>query len=388
MKENLFGKTLDQLGGIVEAEGLPAYAARQIADWLYGKAATGFSAMSNLPRPARERLARTWGIDLNPPVKSTESTDGTVKHLFAADRGGFVEAAWIPEPKRSTLCLSVQVGCKMGCLFCMTGKQGFQGHLTSGEILNQFASLPQRDKVTNIVYMGMGEPLDNLANVLDSLEVLCADWGFGLSPTRITVSTIGLVPPMREFLARSRCHIAVSLHSPFEEERRRLMPVENVYPLEEVLAELRGSMARGQRRVSFEYILFDKLNDTPRHARELARILNGIRCRVNLIPFHPIPGTPLTPSPRPAMEQFEAHLREHGLLATIRRSRGLDIAAACGMLSTRELVRARAEAEVRPGWSGCRAPDARLDAAESGRPRTGFRARAPFPFPFSPMQVS
>ena len=346
MKENLFGKTLDQLGGIVEAEGLPAYAARQIADWLYGKAATGFSAMSNLPRPARERLARTWGIDLNPPVKSTESADGTVKHLFAADRGGFVEAAWIPEPKRSTLCLSVQVGCKMGCLFCMTGKQGFQGHLSSGEILNQFASLPQRDKVTNIVYMGMGEPLDNLANVLDSLEVLCADWGFGLSPTRITVSTIGLVPPMREFLARSRCHLAVSLHSPFEEERRRLMPVENVYPLEEVLTELRGSMARGQRRVSFEYILFDKLNDTPRHARELARILNGIRCRVNLIPFHPIPGTPLTPSPRPAMEQFEAHLREHGLLATIRRSRGLDIAAACGMLSTRELVRARAEAEV------------------------------------------
>jgi len=345
MKENLFGMTIAQLGKVAEAEGIPAYGARQISGWLYRKNAGAFSAMSNLPRAARESLAAHYAIDLQPPVKVTESTDGTRKYLFAAEKGGFVEAAWIPEERRSTLCLSVQVGCKMGCLFCMTGKQGFQGQLSSGEILNQYQSLPERDSVTNIVYMGMGEPLDNLPNVLDSLEVLCADYGFGLSPTRITVSTVGLVPAMRTFLERTRCHLAVSLHTPFEEERRRLMPVENVYPLKEVLAELRRSAIHGQRRVSFEYILFDRLNDTPRHARELARILNGIRCRVNLIAFHPIPGTPLAPSPRDAMVQFEAHLREHGIMTTIRHSRGQDISAACGMLSTRELVRMKDEVD-------------------------------------------
>jgi 23S rRNA (adenine2503-C2)-methyltransferase len=345
MKENLFGMTIAQLGKVAEAEGIPAYGARQISDWLYRKNAGTFSAMSNLPRAARESLAAHYAIDLQPPVKATASADGTRKYLFGAEKGGFVEAAWIPETRRSTLCLSVQVGCKMGCLFCMTGKQGFQGQLSSGEILNQYQSLPERDTVTNIVYMGMGEPLDNLANVLDSLEILCADYGFGLSPTRITVSTVGLVPAMRTFLEQTRCHLAVSLHTPFEEERRRLMPVENVYPLKEVLAELRRSAIHGQRRVSFEYILFDRLNDTPRHARELSRILNGIRCRVNLIAFHSIPGTPLAPSPREAMVQFEAHLREHGIMTTIRHSRGQDISAACGMLSTRELVRMKDEAD-------------------------------------------
>jgi 23S rRNA (adenine2503-C2)-methyltransferase len=339
MKENLFGMTLERLACVVSSVGLPAYAARQIGDWLYHKGARSFSAMTNLPRPARERLAELFDLEVRPPVKESRSEDGTKKYLFAAKGGGFVEAAWIPETTRSTLCLSVQVGCKMGCLFCMTGKQGFQGHLSAGEIVNQYAGLPERASVTNIVYMGMGEPLDNLGNVLESLEILCSDYGYGLSPTRITVSTIGLLPALGTFLDSTRCHLAVSLHTPFEEERRRLMPVENVYPLSEVLSELRGRAEHGQRRISFEYILFDKLNDTPRHARELARILNGIRCRVNLIPFHSIPGTPLAPSPRPVMEQFQAHLREHGIITTIRQSRGQDIAAACGLLSTRELVR-------------------------------------------------
>jgi 23S rRNA (adenine2503-C2)-methyltransferase len=338
MKENLFGKTIDQLSAVAQIADLPRFAARQMCDWLYRKDAGSLSAMTNLPRRARETLADLYDIEHRPPVKVTESSDGTKKYLYEAHNGGLVEAAWIPEAHRSTLCLSVQVGCKMGCLFCMTGKQGFQGQLSAGEILNQYRSLPERAQVTNIVYMGMGEPLDNLASVMDSLEVLCADYGFGLSPTRITVSTVGLLPALRTFLEGSKCHLAISLHTPFEEERRRLMPVENVYPLSEVLQELRSTPMPGQRRVSFEYILFDRLNDTPRHARELARILRGIRCRVNLITFHPIPGTPLAPSPRDTMLQFEAHLREHGIITTIRHSRGQDIAAACGMLSTRELL--------------------------------------------------
>jgi 23S rRNA (adenine2503-C2)-methyltransferase len=315
-----------------------------MAAWIYEKGVASFDAMTNLPRAARAFLAERYSIDIHPPMKASASADGTKKYLYTAPRAGFVEAAWIPDKRRSTLCLSVQVGCKMGCLFCMTGKQGFQSHLSAGEILNQFASLPERAALTNIVYMGMGEPMDNLESVLDSLEVLCADYGYGWSPTRITVSTIGVVPGMIAFLERSRCHLAVSLHSPFAEERRRLMPIENVYPLAEVLAELRDSPAlRGQRRVSFEYILFDGVNDTPRHAEELIRLLTGIRCRVNLIPFHAIPGTPLAPSPRPVMERFEAALRARGIITTIRQSRGQDIEAACGLLSTKELVKRRDE---------------------------------------------
>ncbi|HUJ73702.1 MAG TPA: 23S rRNA (adenine(2503)-C(2))-methyltransferase RlmN, partial [bacterium] len=295
---------------------------------------------SNRPRAARAFLSERYEVGFSSPSSFKESKDGTKKYLFPVG-GGFVEAAWIPEERRGTLCLSVQVGCKMGCLFCMTGKQGFQAHLSAGEILNQYLSLPERDRVTNIVYMGMGEPLDNLQNVLDSLEILTGTGGPGLSPTRVTVSTIGLVPAMRTFLDRTRCHLAVSLHTPFEDERRRLMPIENVHPLADVLSELRARRERGQRRVSFEYIVFDALNDTPRHARELARILDGIRCRINLIPFHTIPGTPLAPASREKMEAFQRMLQERGLLATIRQSRGQDIEAACGLLSTRELVRAR-----------------------------------------------
>jgi 23S rRNA (adenine2503-C2)-methyltransferase len=346
MTDNLFGATLARIGTAAADAGLPSFAARQIAQWMYEKHAASFEAMTNLPLAARAFLSERYSIDIRPPLKTTESADGTKKYLFGARAGGFVEAAWIPDRQRSTLCLSVQVGCKMGCLFCMTGKQGFQGHLSAGEILNQFASLPEFDRLTNIVYMGMGEPMDNLNNVLDSLDVLCADYGYGWSPTRITVSTIGIVPGMRTFLERSKCHLAISLHTPFEEERRRLMPIENVYPLADVLAELRASTAlRGQRRVSFEYILFDGVNDTPRHAHELARILKGIRCRVNLIPFHAIPGTPLAPSPRLVMERFEAQLRSYDIITTIRHSRGQDIEAACGLLSTKELVKMRNEAE-------------------------------------------
>lgn len=345
MPESLYGRTLDGLSEVARDAGLPPYAARQLSEWLYHEHASSFQDMHNLSRAAREMLAERFSIDTPGPVKVTESSDGTRKYLFPGPRGGFVEAAWIPEGERATLCLSVQVGCKMGCLFCMTGKQGFQGQLGPGEILNQYRSLPERETVTNIVYMGMGEPMDNLANVLASLEILTSEWGYGMSPSRVTVSTVGLVPAMLEFLESSRCHLAVSMHSPFEDERRRLMPVESVYPLAAVLEALRTHPLRRRRRVSFEYIMFDGVNDTDRHAREVAKVLEGIRCRVNLIPFHPIPGTPLAPSSREKMEHFEGELKRRGILTTIRQSRGQDIAAACGMLSTRELVKARGESE-------------------------------------------
>jgi 23S rRNA (adenine2503-C2)-methyltransferase len=271
-------------------------------------------------------------------VEVTESVDGTKKYLFRALNQKYIETAYIPEEKRSTLCVSSQVGCKMGCLFCMTGKQGFQGNLTAGEILNQYRSISEWKALTNIVYMGMGEPLDNLAEVLKSLQILTSDWGFALSPRRITVSTIGITPAMLQFLDQSDAHLAVSLHTPFDEERRKLMPVQQVYPLQEVLKEIRSWDFGRQRRVSFEYILFKDFNDSPAHVNELARILQGIRCRINLIRFHPIPDTPLESPDEGAILLFRDMLKAKGITTTIRASRGQDIWAACGLLSTKKMT--------------------------------------------------
>ncbi|TVQ18756.1 MAG: 23S rRNA (adenine(2503)-C(2))-methyltransferase RlmN [Bacteroidetes bacterium] len=337
IKEALFGKTLSQLQEIVNAAGMPPFTARQISEWLYKKEINSIEQMSNISKAHRETLMEQYTFGLSEPVKVQTSVDGTKKYLYRSHLGKFIEAAYIPESNRSTLCVSSQVGCKMGCLFCMTGKQGFQGQLSAGEIVNQIKSLPERDQLTNIVYMGMGEPFDNLEGVMQSLEVLTAEWGFGMSPKRITVSTIGIVPAMKTFLENSNCHLAVSLHSPFEEERQKLMPIENVYALPEVLKTIREFPMGKQRRISFEYIVFKGLNHSPRHVKELARILNGIRCRVNLLYFHPIPDTPLEAPTEKEITEFKEALEAKGLYTTIRKSRGQDIYAACGMLSTKEM---------------------------------------------------
>jgi 23S rRNA (adenine2503-C2)-methyltransferase len=344
-KEPLFGKTLAQLKEMVAHMGMPAFTANQIADWLYKKEIDTIDQMSNLSKGHREKLSDAYEIGLTAPVKVQTSVDGTKKYLYRSRMGKFVESAYIPESTRSTLCVSSQVGCKMGCLFCMTGKQGFQGQLTAGEIVNQIRSLPEFNQLSNIVYMGMGEPLDNLENVMQSLEILTSDWGFGMSPKRITVSTIGIIPAMKTFLENSTCHLAVSLHSPFEDERRKLMPIENVYSLPEVLKTIREFPMGKQRRISFEYIVFKDINHSPRHVKELARILNGIRCRINLLYFHPIPNTPLEAPSEQVIFQFKEALEAKGLTTTIRKSRGQDIYAACGMLSTKELQKAGKEQE-------------------------------------------
>lgn len=334
----LFGLTLAGLKDVAEGCGLPAFASRQIADWLYKKGVTRIEDMTNLSARARAELALRYGTGLMPPCKVLLSSDGTKKYLYPTLHDRFIETAWIPnDEERGTLCVSTQVGCRMKCLFCMTARQGFQGNLSAGEILNQFRSLPERDLVRNLVYMGMGEPLDNLEAVLQSLEILTSTWGFAFSPRRITVSTVGLLPALDTYLEKCHCHLAVSLHSPFDEERRKLMPIQKVCPISEVLAAIRKHDIENQRRVSFEYILFKDVNDTPRHVRELARILNGIRCRINLMRFHPIPDAPLQGSDEARIAAFQRGLEEKGIITTVRRSRGLDIAAACGLLSTRAL---------------------------------------------------
>ena len=333
--EALFGKTLEELKQLVSDQGLPGFTANQLAGWLYKKKVDSFDSMTNLSKKARSALSEKYTVGLAPYSSVQSSIDGTKKYLFGTQLNKPVETAYIPDKDRHTVCVSTQVGCKMGCLFCMTGKQGFQGNLSAGEILNQLRSIEEWERVTNIVYMGMGEPLDNLEEVLKSLEILTSEWGFAMSPRRITVSTIGIVPAMKTFLERSEAHLAVSLHAPFDQERKMLMPIQQVYPLSEVLDEIRSWDFGRQRRVSFEYIMFDGLNDTSRHVKELVKLLNGIRCRINLIRFHPIPDTPLQTSKPEVIESFKDELNRRGIVTTLRASRGEDIYAACGMLSTK-----------------------------------------------------
>ncbi|MCK5775324.1 MAG: 23S rRNA (adenine(2503)-C(2))-methyltransferase RlmN, partial [Bacteroidales bacterium] len=280
---------------------------------------------------------------IDKPKYSTvqESVDGTKKYLFHIRGEHFIEAAYIPDKDRATLCVSSQVGCKMGCKFCMTGRQGFQANLSAAEILNQVFSLPEFENLTNIVYMGMGEPFDNLDNVLKSIEILTADYSLGWSPKRITVSTIGVIPSLKIFLDTSLAHLAISLHAPFEEERLQIMPVEKAYKLPDLLQEVRNYDFGRQRRVSFEYIMFKDFNDTKRHVNQLARILNGIDCRINLIRFHAIPDSPLEGSDQETIEDFQVELNKKGIRTTIRASRGEDIFAACGLLSTKEKLKAK-----------------------------------------------
>jgi 23S rRNA (adenine2503-C2)-methyltransferase len=337
--ENLFGKTLDELKEITVSLHLPRFTAKQIADWLYKKKIGSIEEMSNLSKSSRQKLSESYELGLVPFTEVQSSIDGTKKYLFQTSINKSSERAYIPDKDRHTVCVSTQVGCKMACLFCMTGKQGFQGNLTAGEILNQLRSIEEWDLVSNIVYMGMGEPLDNLEEVLKSLEILSADWGFAMSPRRITVSTIGIIPAMKTFLEKSEAHLAISLHSPFEAERKMLMPIQQVYPVNEVLDEIRSWDFGRQRRISFEYIMFKDLNDTPRHIQELIKILSGIRCRINLIRFHPIPDTPLDTSSTERINTFKEELNSKGIVTTIRASRGEDIYAACGLLSTKKLVK-------------------------------------------------
>lgn len=335
-KEILIGKTLDELKDVAARVGLKSFAAKQLSEWLYQKRVTDFSQMTNLPLKAREQLAEQFSLGLSQPVQVQESKDGTKKYLFKTDAGHFIESVYIPDEERATLCVSSQVGCRMGCVFCATGKQGFQVHLAAHEILNQIQSLPEREQLTNIVYMGMGDPMDNMDAVFRSLEVLTSDWGYAWSPRRITVSTIGVMPGLQRFIIENKCHLAVSLHSPFDDERRSLMPMQKAFPIKDVIDEIRKVDFGLQRRVSFEYIMFKGVNDSRAHADALFKLLSGLRCRVNLIKFHSIPDASLQGCNRATMEQFRDWLNDKGLTTTIRQSRGEDILAACGLLSTNE----------------------------------------------------
>lgn len=315
---------------------MPQFAAKQIARRLYVNRATSIQQMTELSKQARSRLEQNYEVGIHAPLTEARSTDGTVKYLFPGVGGRDIESVYIPDGDRATLCVSSQAGCKMNCSFCMTGRQGFHGNLTAADIMNQILAIPESETLTNLVFMGMGEPLDNIDNVLRALEILTAPWGFAWSPTRITVSTSGVTPALPRLLDRTKVHLAVSLHNPFSDERAEIMPVERAYPIAGVAELLRRYDFTHQRRVSFEYIVLSGLNDTPRHIRGLCRLLDGIKCRINLIRFHKIPGSPYFSPPDEELIRFRDTLTAKGIQTTIRASRGEDIQAACGLLSTRE----------------------------------------------------
>ncbi len=335
MRETLLGKTPQELKEAAVKAGLPAFAGKQLAQWLYVKRVSDIDQMTNISKAGRESLKEMFDLGVILPSGCQVSADGTKKYLFPASETDAVEAVMIPDGERKTLCVSSQAGCRMGCHFCMTGRQGFHGNLTVSRILSQFIAIDEARDLSNAVFMGMGEPLDNFENVSKAIEVLTADWGFAWSPKRITLSTIGVIPNLRKYLDSTKCHIAVSLHNPFPEERAELMPVQKAWPIRNVIDILKEYDFTGQRRVSFEYIMFAGLNDDKVHADALIRLLKGLECRVNLIRFHKIPDAPYETSPQLIMENFRDRLSNHGITCTIRASRGEDILAACGMLAGR-----------------------------------------------------
>lgn len=340
-KKVLLGMTADELRELVAGLGMPRFAAQQIARWLYVGHVRSIDEMTNLSKANRARLEEVCEVGGMEPVDCMRSADGTVKYLFptsvtdkATGTRKFVETVFIPDGDRATLCVSSQVGCRMNCLFCQTGKQGFEGNLTAGDILNQIYSLPERERLTNVVFMGQGEPMDNLDSVLRATEILTADYGYAWSPKRITVSSVGVRNKLKRFLDESGCHVAISMHSPLHEQRMTLMPAERQMTIKEVVELLKQYDFTHQRRASFEYIVFDGVNDSLAHAREIVRLVNGLECRVNLIRFHAIPGVDLHGTDDSRMESLRDYLTHHGVFTTIRASRGQDIFAACGLLST------------------------------------------------------
>lgn len=342
-KKTLLGLTLDELKDVARQLGMPAFTGSQIAKWIYERRVKSIDEMTNISKGNRAKLAESYEIGCMAPIESRHSKDGTVKYLFPVrttdgdtSRKRFVETVYIPEEGgHATLCVSCEVGCKMNCLFCQTGKQGFHGYLTVADILNQAYSIPEADSLTNIVYMGQGEPMDNLDNVLRSTQILTAPYGWAWSPKRITVSSVGLKAKLQRFLNESDCQVAISLHSPIHEQREKLMPAEKGMAIKDVVDLLRDYDFSHQRRLTFEYIVFGGLNDSQTHAREICRLLKGLDCHVNLIRFHQIPNVPLHGASPERMETFRDYLTAHGFYCTIRASRGQDIEAACGLLSTK-----------------------------------------------------
>lgn len=342
-KTKLIGMTLAELQDVAYKGGMPKFVGKQLAEWIYVKGAVEFDEMVNISKKNKQWLADNYIIGRESPVKASKSADGTVKYLFAAGAGQAIESVYIPDHDRATLCVSSQVGCKMNCYFCATGKMGFKANLTAAAIINQILSIPPRPAkgcapmtpLTNVVFMGMGEPLDNFSAVERVIEILTAPWGLAWSPKRITVSTVGKLPQLKELLDRTQVHVAVSVHTADIPQRESMMPAQKAFPISAVMKCLAGYDFSHQRRLSLEYIMWRGVNDDVAHADMFVKLIGRMECRVNLIRFHAIPGVDLYPASEERMIMFRNYLNQKGITATIRASRGEDIAAACGMLAVK-----------------------------------------------------
>jgi 23S rRNA (adenine2503-C2)-methyltransferase len=343
-KIKLIGMNLAELQDVAYKGGMPKFVGKQLAEWIYAKGAESFDEMVNISKKNKQWLTEHYDIGREAPVHQTRSTDGTVKYLFATPVGKGIESVYIPEHDRATLCVSSQVGCKMNCYFCATGKMGFKANLPASAIINQILSIPPRQAVTegrmnpltNVVFMGMGEPLDNFGAVERVIEILTAPWGLAWSPKRITVSTVGKLPQLKELLDRTQVHVAVSVHTADTAQRESMMPAQKAFPISSVMKCLSAYDFSHQRRLSLEYIMWRGVNDDIAHADMLVKLIGNQPVRVNLIRFHAIPGVELHPASEERMLMFRNYLNQKGITATIRASRGEDIEAACGMLSTKK----------------------------------------------------
>ena len=336
----LLGMDLDELKRLAISGGMPAFTGKQLAEWIYKKRVTSFEKMNNISKKNREWLENNCVIGREKPVAQYKSSDGTIKYLFDASKGKKIEAVMIPDRERATLCVSSQIGCRMNCYFCATGRNGYAGNLTAAQIINQLLTVgsdinsdSEDDDLTNIVFMGMGEPLDNFPEVKKVIDILTSPWGLAWSPKRITVSTVGKLPQLKELLDDTKVHVAVSLHTPNASLREQMMPAQKAFPITSVIKLLKSYDFSHQRRLSFEYIMWKGVNDDIEHAKSLVALISGLDCRVNLIRFHKIPGVELQPATEERMIMFRNYLNSHGIISTIRASRGEDIMAACGMLA-------------------------------------------------------
>ncbi len=331
---NLCGLTSEEIFTVVEQWGYKLLHALSISNSIYKKRIGEISLFDNIPARLKILLNGNFNTGFFSPVRTETSSDRTEKYLFTTSDGKMLETVYIPDNKRKTACVSVQSGCRMGCVFCATAGYGYHGDLTAGEIVSQVLSIPHSGEITHVVLMGMGEPMDNSANVLKACNILTSEWGLSLSPRNVTVSTVGLMPGVVSFMSGCDCNLTLSLLSPFSEERRSMVPAEAKYPAKDIIEFLRFYPLKKKRRLSIAYVMMKDRNDTGRHLEELIRLVRGSGIRVNLLPYHPVRGDDMMPSSGERMIFFKHNLVISGISASIRRSRGADISAACGLLAS------------------------------------------------------
>jgi 23S rRNA (adenine2503-C2)-methyltransferase len=334
MNNAICGMTSTDLYEVLSQHGFNRAQTDKVLSGIYRKGVTQISKIEGVPKALKELLAAQFITGVYTPVSSQKSADNTVKFLFRNPDGLKFETVYLPDNKRKTVCISTQSGCRMGCPFCVTGRFGFRGNLSAGDMINQIISLPEARGVTHVVFMGMGEPMDNLEEALKACRIITSESGLAISSRNITVSTVGILPGLQEFIEKSDCNLTLSLYSPFPEERQLVVPAENRYPAHQIIDLMKSYPLMKKRRFSIAYVMMSDVNDTDRHLEALKRLLKDSPIRVNLIPYHHIGDDHNRSSTKARMEFFKHNLVISGISASIRKSRGEDISAACGLLAS------------------------------------------------------